>query len=137
MANVRTSEIIRYAKDIRKAWGSDPFKIAEQYGINVFFMEGSKPAGYTVQAENYPTIINISGVKSELAGKVICAHELGHALLHEGVNYLDGTNTTLMNDIEYEANLFAVALLVSDEKLNVPLESMSSYMLKEILDYNL
>jgi hypothetical protein len=41
---------------------------------------------------------------------------------------------------EFEANLFAVALLADDDinmKLSIPLEKMNNYLLKTIMDYNI
>ncbi len=81
----------------------------------------------------------MSGCKTELAKRVICAHELGHALLHDGmaINRFNGTSDSLQDQCEYEANLFAVALLVDDKSLNRPLKEMNNWMLKYILDYNI
>ena len=41
---------------------------------------------------------------------------------------------------EFEANLFAVALLADNDinmKLSIPLEKMNNYLLKTIMDYNI
>ena len=68
----------------------------------------------------------------------LCAHELGHALLHDdGINHFATTSKNAFTNIEYEANLFAVALLFDENDFNVPLVSMSNYTLKSILDYNI
>ncbi len=138
MSNKRTDEIIRFAKDIRRNWGKDALKIAEHLGMQVLFTPGERAGAYIIKANGYPTIISIVGCDSSKGRQVLCAHELGHALLHEaGVNRFDGTYDTIVNDIEYEANLFAVALLFDDQKFNMPLERMSNYVLKSVLDYNL
>lgn len=138
MNNKRTDEIIRFAKNIRRNWGKDALKIAEHLGMQVLFTSGERAGAYIIKANGYPTIISIVGCDSSKGRQVLCAHELGHALLHEaGVNRFDGTYDTIVNDIEYEANLFAVALLFDDQKFNMPLERMSNYVLKSVLDYNL
>lgn len=138
MTNTRTEEIIAFAKDIRRTWGSNPIDIAHRCGIMVFFNRGEKIGAHIVKADSYPTIISITGCDSEAGRQVLCAHELGHALLHEsGVNRFEGSYATLVNDVEYEANLFAVALLFDEGKFNIPFSGMSNYVLKSILDCNL
>ena len=66
--------------------------------------------------------------------KVLCAHELGHAVLNHPFksSYKD---SNLKN--EYEANLFAVALLFDDDLFNMPIIDMSNYVLETILDKNI
>ena len=72
------------------------------------------------------------------AKTVLCAHELGHALLHNDlINHYDLTTKTKGTSVEYEANLFAVSLLFDDDDFIIPIESMSGYILKLILDYNI
>ena len=138
MSNDRTKEIIGFARDICRNWGKDPISIARRLGINVIYRPGDEPGAHIIKAENYPTIISITGCDNTVGRQVLCAHELGHALLHEdGVNRFEGTYATIVNDIEYEANLFAVALLFDEWKFNMPLEKMSNYLLKSVLDYNL
>ncbi len=134
----RRDEIIRFARDIRNNWGTDPFGIAERCGVVVVEAESGEPIGATVRVPGYLTLITLSGCKTELAKRVICAHELGHALLHDGmaINRFNGTSDSLQDQCEYEANLFAVALLVDDKSLNRPLKEMNNWMLKYILDYN-
>ena len=68
----------------------------------------------------------------------MCAHELGHALLHdELVNHFDVTRNNMNNNVEYEANLFAVALLADESQLCVPFNKLSNAALKAIMDYNI
>ena len=85
--------------------------------------------------------ISINNKYSEKAKKILCAHELGHALLHEQcINYFATTSSNVMTNIEFEANLFAVALLADNDinmKLSIPLEKMNNYLLKTIMDYNI
>ena len=138
MTDERKREIIEYAQDIRRHWGNDALKIAERMGIDVLFRPGKEPTAHIMKMNQYPTIITISGCDDYIGRMVLCAHELGHAVLHEsGANWFDGTYRTIVNDIEYEANLFAVALLFDENDFNTPLESMSNYVLKSVLDYNL
>lgn len=49
----------------------------------------------------------------------VCAHELGHALLHKKTNtiFMDRHTYILTNKFEIEANMFAAELLVSNESI--------------------
>lgn len=51
--------------------------------------------------------------------RVVCAHELGHAVLHKRVNTPFMRKNTLLSvdKIEREANRFAAELLITDENL--------------------
>lgn len=92
---MRAQQIIRLACDIKSVWKTNnPFEIAEKYGIKVLIRNvniGDFKA-QTLKMEGYPTIISINGLYSTLSQKVLCAHELGHALLHtEPINHFDVT----------------------------------------------
>ncbi len=138
MILIKTEEIIDFARDIRTHWGQDPFTIAEKLGIVVSYLPGKKTDAYLLRANNYPMMINIVGCDSEVGRTVLCAHELGHALLHENtVNRFAGTYESIMDEREYEANLFAVALLFNEDEFCTPISKMNNYTLKGILDYNL
>ena len=137
MGTQRTEEIIAFARDVRNKWGRNPLDIAKRMGIKVIYVDGDTPGAQIIKAEKYPTIISIVGCKNPKGRQVLCAHELGHAFLHdEGVNRFDGTYETIVNDIEYEANLFAVAFFFDDWQFNMPIANMSNYVLKRVLDYN-
>ncbi|MBO5373391.1 MAG: ImmA/IrrE family metallo-endopeptidase [Lachnospiraceae bacterium] len=118
---------------------NDPYEIAAHYGIEVLHrdidIKGFK--AQTIKFEGYPTVISINQAYAEISRKVLCAHELGHALLHEGViNHFDVTQKNINSSVEYEANLFAVALLTEEEDFNIPREKLDSTMLKKIMDMN-
>lgn len=137
---MRAQQIIRLAYDIKSVWKTNnPFEIAEKYGIKVLVRNvniGDFKA-QTLKMEGYPTIISINGLYGTLAQKVLCAHELGHALLHtEPINHFDITTKNVHTNVEYEANLFAVALLCNEDEFNMPLSKMSNAVLKSILDCN-
>lgn len=141
---MRTKDIIRLAREFKSEWKTnDPFEIAERLGIDVLFRTNC-PADFTAQTikvEGYPTIISINENYTEFSRKVLCAHELGHALLHENtVNYFNITTQNVKTAYELEANLFAISLLTDediDDKLVLPLEEMNNYLLKCIMDYNI
>ena len=78
-------DVIKYAKDLKKTrHTNNPYAIAEYYGIRVTFLKKCLP-GFTAQTtkvENYPTYITINDAYTAFSKKILCAHELGHALLH-------------------------------------------------------
>ena len=132
-------EIMEFARDIRRNWGRNPFRIAEICGIKVTESDAKVPSGTTICMPGYPTIISIFGARTEAARRVLCAHELGHALLHseKTINRFNGTSDGVQSRCEYEANLFAVMLLFDENEFNRPVSDMDNWMLKAVLDYNL
>ena len=58
---------------------------------------------YTIRSDNYPTIIIINGRYEHKSQLVLCAHELGHALLHsDDINNFEtavGRLTAVLNNI--------------------------------------
>lgn len=141
---MKSVDIIELAKSFRDTWKTnDPFKIAERLGIEVLFRDISMKGftAQTVKIPGYPTIISINNAYNEKSKRILCAHELGHALLHEEcVNHFAITSKNVTKEVERDANLFAVALLLDENEerqLNVSLCNMSNYLLKSILEYNI
>ena len=138
MKTARTAEIITFAKDLKRKFGSNPIHIAEHFGIRVLFEESGIVKAHTMKMPDYPTIISIYGHNDLVTTRILCAHELGHALLHNDVvNKYSGSYRSIVDQTEYEANLFAVTLLFNESDFNIPLDQMNNYILKGILDYNL
>ncbi len=133
----RAEEIIDYAVQLRNAFGTNnPFKIAQYYGIEVRdnLSCNSFRAAYTVKAEGYPTIICIENGISRVGKKLLCAHELGHALLHnDGYNAYDVKGRNKYTQVEYDANMFALALMTRGAELN-RIRNMTPYEVKSHLD---
>ena len=141
---MQTKDIIALARGIKDSWQTnDPYKIAERLGIVVLERDTNIKdfTAQTIKFPGYPTIISINNAYSEFSKKVLCAHEVGHALLHEDcINHFAITSKNVATNVELEANLFAIALLsddLIDENLSLPLSNMSSYLLKSIMDYNI
>ena len=141
---MNAKDIITLAREIKEVWKTnDPYVIAERLGIAVLHRKNNIPGftAQTVKISGYPTIISINDTYTEFSKKVLCAHELGHALLHENcVNHFAVINSNATSNLEQEANLFAVALLTNNDIesiLNMPLSCMNNYLLKAIIDYNL
>lgn len=93
---------------------------------------------YTIRSDNYPPIIIINGRYEPKSQLVLCAHELGQALLHsDDINNFAVTSKNAFKNVEYEANLFAVSLLFNESDFNMKVLNMSNYLLKQVLDYNI
>ena len=136
-------DIIAFANDIKNTWGTnDPMVIAERLGIHVLVRKANVKGfkAHTIQMEGYPTVISVNAAYTPGSRGVLCAHELGHALLHQKqlINYFDNMRAKdIHSTLEYEANLFAVALLSSEEQYSIPFCEMSGAVLKYIMDYNI
>lgn len=139
----RAIEIINYAKDLREHY-HDPYKLAEDYGFEICESKSNYP-GFTaciIHYEGRPSIITINDSFTDYSKRVLCAHELGHGLLHSGrvCNHFEGNNSADFFITEHEANLFAVAFLTDEatqSRFEIPLERMTNYMLQTLLNHNL
>ncbi len=99
---------------IEKFGTNNPAEICENLGYKLLFCD--LPAiqnGFYLQVLDVKIIVVNSKIKSELSNFYI-AHELGHAILHEKVNYyFICANTSLVSEkYEREADLFAATLLM-------------------------
>ena len=141
---MRAKDILEFVQELKKVLHTnDPYEIAKYYGIDILFSDTPTKdfTAHTMKFPGYPTIISINNAYTDYSKKVLCAHELGHALLHQDtINHFKTTANNLSTTVEQEANLFAVALMTDDnidELLSMPLTSMNNYLLKTIMDYNL
>jgi Zn-dependent peptidase ImmA (M78 family) len=112
---------IRYTtkKLITKHKTNDPFWIAQEKGIIVLFEELGSTLGY-YHAHKRIQLIHINNKLNELEQRFVCAHELGHAILHPRANtpFLKKSTFFSIDKIEVEANTFAVELLLPDDFIN-------------------
>lgn len=115
----------------------DPFIIAEKIGINLKFrIYGKNIKGYCNNADGQVNII-INSTYDKQAQKIICAHELGHAFLH--VDQFDSVFSVpfkkyKIDRVEHEANIFAAALLLNENDLDIEISKMSNYLIMEIFN---
>lgn len=116
--------------------GINVIELIENIGIdiNYFNLNPNVYVGYTTNIYSRP-LININSKLTSKQKNIIAAHELGHAIFHHDncYNQFDGDYP----EQEYEANLFAVALLFNEQDFNTRFKDLSNYELKSILDYNL
>lgn len=139
---MKGEDIINLAKTIREKYKTnDPDYIIDKFENFKLGETNINPKVFKAQAIKYNDYISIILNKNYtgISRKFLLAHELGHALLHKDfINYMDGgyQNLNVVNK-EYEANLFAVALLIDESTLNVEFEKLSPYELSCIMDMNI
>lgn len=110
-------DIIR--KIVSKYGTNDPFELADCLGaitITAPLKDGTR-GFYDYYKRN--GIICIDENLSDEEARIVCAHELGHFILHRKVNSVLLKNTTFLNTNRYEieANRFAAYLLIPTEHL--------------------
>ncbi|MDQ5984184.1 MAG: hypothetical protein RUMPE_01223 [Eubacteriales bacterium SKADARSKE-1] len=92
-----------------------PFQICEKMGINILFVDlPDKVNGFFVNsAENGYRSILISKSIPDFKKEEVCAHELGHALLHSEINSILHENDPSfgLKKFEAEADFFSNLLL--------------------------
>lgn len=135
-------KIVKLAKAYRTKFNTNnAITIAQALGIKVITrnVNPSVFKAHIVKFDKYPAFICINSTFSQVSQKVLCAHELGHALLHQDCcyNQFDTSADIIKQKMEYEANLFAVALLFNEDDFIYRFTEMNNYMLKETLDINI
>ena len=91
----------------------NPFKLARALRIEIIYQDLGEVRGFFKKILRRKYIF-INSELSEFDQKLVCAHELGHAILHSSnrIQFLiDNTKILRKNKIEDEANLFASWLL--------------------------
>lgn len=107
---------------IRRYRSSDPFELADALSITVLERGDFKRQKGAFKVILNNSFIFINANMSDEMKRLVCAHELGHALLHRP---LGKTQSGLMefelfnitDTTEYEANLFAVNLLLDEDAI--------------------
>ena len=107
---------------VRRFGTRDPFDIAEQLGIEIVFRNDFKRQKGAFKVILRTPFIFINANLSSYMQRMVCAHELGHALLHRdlGKSKLGLVEFEIMdiNSVaELEANLFAGELLLDEGEL--------------------
>lgn len=108
-------------KIILKYGSNDPFKIVKRRGNTaVQFVELKDLLGFH-QTYKRMSVISIQAGLSDQESRFVCAHELGHAFLHPGINTPFLSRNTLLSPgkFEREANKFAIELLLPDRELQL------------------
>ncbi|EIW20754.1 MULTISPECIES: ImmA/IrrE family metallo-endopeptidase [Pelosinus] len=105
-------------KLIKKFHTNCPFQIAREMGVVILFERLKDTLGYFNTYKRIK-IIHINQELNESEQQFVCAHELGHSILHPEVNtpFLRKNTLFSISKIEREANEFAVELLLPDTLL--------------------
>lgn len=108
---------------VRKCGTRDPFRIANDLGMLVIRTPLKGIRGF-YQYVKRCVIIYVDSELDEWASRFVCAHEIGHALLHRGYNriFMDTHTYFAVNRQEITADRFAVDLLFDDDDLRDFLE---------------
>ncbi|EOW9529574.1 ImmA/IrrE family metallo-endopeptidase [Bacillus cytotoxicus] len=109
-----------YVLKIAKKHGTtNPFEIAKRKGIIVLFEDLGNTLGFYNTYKRFK-FIHINNRIDETTQRFVCAHELGHALLHPKANtpFLRNKTFFSVDRLEIEANTFAVELLFTDEMIS-------------------
>ena len=132
---MRLEFISRSVEDLKRDFAdNDPFQIVKSMGIILLFegMGKAKNAckGFFLVKYGQPSI-TINSDLPKMTQKIICAHELGHAVLHSqklGMeSFHDFTLFDAASVAEYEANVFAAELLLKDEDVFELLNDATSF----------
>lgn len=106
---------------IRKHDTRNPFELCDNLGIRIRYKDlGTAMKAYYLYQSRIKNIV-LNSRSGRIVQKTLCAHELGHALLHGELAAMRGFQELEMFDMtsrtEYEANLFAAELLIDDNEL--------------------
>lgn len=132
---------------VKKYSTRDPFQLCKELNIHIWYRDlgDSLKAFYFYHSRMKYIVINEQ--VEEPMNKVLCAHELGHAILHGQLATMKSfQELKLFESItptEYEANLFAAELLIDDNTLIELLNNSDTFfniaselsVPKEILDF--
>lgn len=97
---------------------NNPFDIARERNIGILYEPMKTTLGFYVRYRRFQHII-LNDDLSEGMQRFVCAHELGHSILHADLNVPKLTRYTMFSRDKFErqANTFAVELLLPDELL--------------------
>lgn len=96
----------------------NPFRIAEELGYTIIYTPLVGVRGF-YQYLKRCHIIYLDSELDEATARFVCGHELGHSLMHQGLNriFMDTRTFIVTGRYETEANQFSVDLIYSDEEL--------------------
>jgi Zn-dependent peptidase ImmA (M78 family) len=105
-------------KLVKKHGTNNPFEIASQKGIVLVYEQLGNIWGYHHTFKRIK-IIHINDDLDEPMKRFVCAHELGHAVLHPDLStsFLRKRTLFSMDKVEREANTFAIRLLLYDDEI--------------------
>lgn len=113
---------------VKKYGTNDPLEIVKQLRIIVLYEELGNIYGYFNESRRVP-IIHVNFKLNEIWLRWVIGHELGHRILHPGMNmpFLRRNTLFSVDRFEREANCFVLQLLTSGNKPEMG-ESRSTYL---------
>jgi len=101
---------------IRRAGTNNPFEICKDLDIYIKYKDLGNVLGF-FKYHRRQKFIYINNRLCPEKAKQVCAHELGHVILHPCVNtvFLDICTYAVTEKIENEANILAAELLITDK----------------------
>lgn len=98
---------------------NDPFELADYMGIIIIKEPLGSINGYYNKFVRQK-FIHLNSNLDERLQLFVCAHELGHAVMHPDANtpFLKNKTFYSVNKLERQANIFAATLLIDDDIFN-------------------
>ena len=104
---------------VRRCGTRDPFRIAQELGIEVLFCDDFGPLKGMYRVIKRNRFIFINKDLSSRMQRIVCAHELGHDQLHRHLAKGNALQEFMLYDMatkpEYEANIVAAEKEVRKE----------------------
>lgn len=129
---MQTEQIKQRVRELIKRHNTcNPFELAKLCGIQITYAHLQEMNGLYMKYRRIGVIV-ISTEAPEYRLNYICAHELGHALLHDGLNvhYMTSHSYFSAGRYEREADFFATELLLQEQlttATNFSDEGLSAY----------
>ena len=111
---MRKEEIIKSAKELKDRCGTaDPFALCRELCVQIVYVPLTARVRAFYQRMSGVDIIYLSDSLTPQEERILLAHELGHCVLHQGLNAFFITRSTLypVAAFEREADEFARCLL--------------------------
>lgn len=115
-------KIERIAANLAQKYGTaSPFELCDYLDIDVIYQELPQCVrGFFIKIlKSFVVVINNTVDEDE--ARVVCAHELGHIILHSETNSISLNSRTHLctSKYEHEADLFAVNFLLQNETFSL------------------
>lgn len=88
-----------------------PFALAYMANVNIVITQLDSLPGFIDQSDITNVTIYINSSLDSYSKKIVCAHELGHYILHKNNNNFQLFDTDIDAPNEFEANLFVKMIM--------------------------
>lgn len=106
---------------VRRCGTRDPFRIAQELGIEVLFCDDFGPLKGMYRVIKRNRFIFINKDLSSRMQRIVCVHELGHDQLHRYLAKGNALQEFMLYDMttkpEYEANIVAAEILIDTDEI--------------------